>query len=109
MNIQVSGKQMEIGEALPEKVRARLEAVLGKHFQENADTHVVFSHEGAGFRADCTLSADAGTILKSEGIDMDVHRAFETALDRLQKQVRRHKRRLKNHHDKIKTPKGAEI
>lgn len=108
MKVRVSGKQMEIGEALPEKVRSRLEVVIGKHFQGGAETSVVFAREGSGFRADCTTHLDAGVVLKAEGIDMDVHRAFEAALEHLLKQIRRYKRRLKNHHDKAKTPKGVE-
>ncbi len=108
MKVRVSGKQMEIGEALPEKVRVRLESLVGKHFQGGAESVVVFSHEGAGFRADCTTHLDAGVVLKAEGIEMDIHRAFEAAMDHLQKQIRRYKRRLKNHHDKAKTPKGVE-
>src|SRR5271166_4411879 len=107
MKVRVTGKQMEIGEALPEKVRGRLEVVIGKHFQGGAETSVVFSHEGSGFRADCTTHLEAGVVLKSEGVDMDVHRAFEAAVEHLLKQIRRYKRRLKNHHDKAKTPRGV--
>ncbi len=99
---------MEIGEALPEKVRTRLEVVVGKHFQGGAEAIVVFSHEGSGFRADCTTHLDAGVVLKAEGVEMDIHRAFEAAMEHLQKQIRRYKRRLKNHHDKARTPKGVE-
>jgi ribosomal subunit interface protein len=108
MKVRVSGKQLEVGEALPEKVRSRLETVVGKHFQGGAEVNVVFSREGSGFRADCTAHLDAGAVLKAAGIEMDVHRAFEAAVEHLQKQIRRYKRRLKNHHDKAKTPKSVE-
>jgi ribosomal subunit interface protein len=108
MIIRVSGKQVEIGDALPEKVRTRLAGVIERHFKGGAEAQVVFSHEGSGFRADCTTHLDAGVTLKAEGIDMDVHRAFETALLHLEKQIRRYKRRLTNHHEKVKTPKGVE-
>ena len=108
MQVRISGKNFEIGEALPEKVRSRLAAVIGKHFQGGAETTVVFSHEGSGYRADCTTHLDAGVVLKAEGVDGDVHRAFDAALDHLEKQIRRYKRRLKNHHEKAKSPKGAE-
>jgi ribosomal subunit interface protein len=107
MKVRVSGKQMEIGEALPEKVRTRLELVVGKHFQGGAEAIVVFSREGSGFRADCTTHLDAGVVLKAEGVEMDIHRAFEASMEHLLKQIRRYKRRLKNHHDKAKAPKGV--
>lgn len=108
MKVRVSGKQMEIGEALPSKVRSRLEVVVGKHFKGGAEATVVFAHEGSGFRADCTAHLDAGVVLKAEGFDMDVHRAFDLALDHLEKQIRRYKRRLKNHHDRAAASKDAE-
>lgn len=102
MSVRVSGKHLEIGEALPEQVRKRLQSVIGKHFDGGADTHVVFSHEGAGFRADCSTHLDSGVVLKAEGLALDAYRAFDAAVDKLEKQVRRYKRRLKNHHEKTK-------
>lgn len=107
MKVRVSGKNLEIGEALPNSVRSRLEVVIGKHFKGGAEASVVFSHEGNGFRADCTTHLDAGVVLKAEGVDGDVHRAFDDALVHLEKQIRRYKRRLKNHHEKAKSPKGV--
>jgi ribosomal subunit interface protein len=109
MKVRVSGKQLEIGAALPEKVRGRLEVVVEKHFKGGAEATVVFSHEGSGFRADCTMHLDAGVVMKSEGVDGDIRRAFDAALDHLEKQLRRYKRRLKNHHEKAKAPKGAVV
>jgi ribosome hibernation promoting factor len=98
MNIQVSGKRIEIGEALRGKVRARLPAALGKYFDGGMEAHVVFSRERVMYRADCTLHLDTGSVLKSEGEADDAMHAFETALAHLEKQVRRHMRRLKSHH-----------
>jgi ribosomal subunit interface protein len=103
MSVRVSGKQIEIGEALPHKVRLQLETVLAKHFDGGADAHVVFSHEGFGFRADCTAHLDSGVVLKAEGAGKETHDAFETALENLEKQLRRYKRRLKNHHQRAKS------
>jgi ribosomal subunit interface protein len=107
MKVRVSGKQIEIGAALPEHVRQRVEAALVKHFDGRAEAHVVFSHEGFGFRADCTAHLDAGVVLKAEGDAADPHHAFEAALVHLEKQIRRYKRRLRNHHEKAKLPKNA--
>jgi len=107
MKLRVSGKQFEIGEALPEKVRKRLEMAVGKHFDGGAESSVVFSREGFGFRADCTTHLDSGVVLKSEGAAADAYHAFDEAVDRLEKQIRRYKRRLKNHHEKPRAP-GSE-
>jgi ribosomal subunit interface protein len=98
MQLRVSGKQMEIGSALPEAVRVKLEGAIGKHFDGHVEANVVFSHEGAFYRADVTAHLGTGIVLKSEGTGNDAYRAFDGALERLEKQVERHSRKLKNHH-----------
>ena len=103
MNVRVSGKQVEIGTALPGKVRAELETALAKHFDGGAEANVVFSHEGPGFRADSTAHLDSGPVLKAAGTGKDAHAAFAAMLEHLEKQLRRYKRRLKNHHQKGNT------
>lgn len=102
MSVRVSGKQVEIGEALPHKVRQQLETALAKHFDGGAEAHVVFSHEGFGFCAACTAHLDSGTILKAEGSGKAAHEAFDAVFANLEKQLRRYKRRLKNHHLRTK-------
>ncbi|MGH6888163.1 MAG: ribosome hibernation-promoting factor, HPF/YfiA family [Rhizomicrobium sp.] len=109
MKVRVSGKQIEIGSALPDHARQRVETALSKHFDGGAEVNVVFSHEGAGFRADCTAHLDSGAVLKAQGDAPDAHHAFEVALERLEKQVRRYKRKLRNHHEKAKLPKEAGV
>ena len=103
MKVRVSGKQIEIGKALPEQVRKSVSAVIEKHFDGGADAHVVVTKGRSGFRTDCTAHLDSGVMLKSEGEGPDAYRAFEAALEHLEKQIRRYKRRLKNHHEKTKT------
>jgi len=107
MKVRVSGKQIEIGAALPDHVRQRTEAALTKHFDGGGEVNVVFSHEGSGFRSDCTAHLDSGVILKAHGDAADAHHAFDAALERLEKQIRRYKRKLRNHHEKAKLPKDA--
>lgn len=107
MQIRVSGKQIAIGEALPELVRERLSAAIEKHFNGLAEGNVVFAHEGIGYRADCTVHLGAGAVLKSHASGSDPRAAFEGALEHLEKQARRYKRRLKNHHERPKAPKRA--
>jgi ribosome hibernation promoting factor len=103
MNVRVSGKQFEIGTALPEKVRVELETAVAKHFDGGAEASAVFSHEGPGFRADCAVHLDSGPVLKAEGTGKDAYSAFQSVLEHLEKQLRRYKRRLKNHHQKGNT------
>lgn len=105
MRVRVSGKQVQIGETLPVSVRNRLEDVVGKHFDGGAEANVVFSHNGPFLRADCTLHLDSRTVLKSEGEGQDAHQAFDGAFAHLEVQLRRYKRRLKNHHAKAQARK----
>ncbi|MGQ0741676.1 MAG: ribosome hibernation-promoting factor, HPF/YfiA family [Alphaproteobacteria bacterium] len=105
MQIRVSGKQIAIGETLPELVRERLSAAVEKHFDGRAIGHVVFAPEGSGYRADCTLHLSAGAVLKSHAAAAEPRLAFDAVLDHLEKQVRRYKRKLKNHHARARAPK----
>lgn len=102
MRVRVSGKQIKIGETLPAGVRARLEDAVAKLFDGGAEANVVFSHNGPFYRADCTLHLDSSTIIKAEGEGPDAHRAFDTAFLHIESQLRKYKRKLKNHHAKVR-------
>ena len=108
MRVRVSGKQIQIGETLPAGVRARLEDVVAKHFDGGASANVVFSHNGPFYRADCTLHLDSKTVISSQGEGPDAHRAFDAAFLHVEAQLRKYKRRLKNHHAKAHARAGAE-
>ena len=100
MDIRVSGKHIEIGQALPEHVRKELPAAIEKHFGQSSEANVVFAKEGNSFRADCTIHLSSGTTFQAHGAAEDAYRAFGEALEHLEKRVRRYMRRLKNHHDR---------
>jgi len=100
MQIRIAAKQFDIGEALPEKVRAKLTAAISKHFDRAAEAQVTFGKERTTFRADCSVHLSSGTTMQSHGSGPNAYIAFETALDHLEKRVRRYTRRLKNHHDR---------
>ncbi len=78
---------------------------MGKHFDGGAEANVVFSHNGPFYRADCSLHLDSSTVLKSEGEGPDAHRAFDKAYIHLEVQLRKYKRKLKNHHPKARARK----
>ncbi|MEI9994153.1 MAG: ribosome-associated translation inhibitor RaiA [Rhizomicrobium sp.] len=107
MRVRVSGKQIQLGETLPAGVRVRLEETVAKHFDGGADAHVVFSHDGPFYRVACTLHLDSKTIVKSDGEGPDAHRAFDAAFVHIESQLRRYKRKLKNHHAKAAARKRA--
>ena len=100
MQIRIAAIHFEIGETLPDKVRTKLTAAISKHFDRDAEAHVTFAKERVGFRADCSVHLSTGTTMQAHGTGPDAYKAFDSALDRLEKQVRRYTRRLKNHHDR---------
>ena len=100
MHIRIAGKQIEIGEALPRRVRQRLAATVGKHLDRDAEASVTFMKERFGFRADCSVHLSSGAFMRARGTGPDAYKAFDIALDHLQTRLRRYKRRLKNHHDR---------
>src|SRR5678815_2196718 len=98
MQVRVSGKQVEIGGALPEQARTRLTAAVEKHFDRGSSASVVFSRQRTGFHADCSIHLDSGAVLLAEGKGEDAYRALDEMLNHVEAQASRYKRRLKNHH-----------
>jgi len=100
MQIRIAGKQIEIGGALPERVRTKLAAAVEKYFDRAAEAHVTFAKERTGFKAECTVHLSSGAVMQAHGTGPDASIAFDMALEHLAKQVRRYMRRLKNHHER---------
>ena len=99
MQVQVSGKQVDVGEALGSRISQELQDGVGKYFErggENAE--VVVSKDGFGFKVDCWVRLASGEVIVTSGQGGDAHGAFTESLEKLEKRVRRYKRRLKNHH-----------
>ena len=98
MQIKITGKHIDTGEALRNHVENNIEASISKYFERGAETNIIFSKQGHFFRADCTIHLDSGLLIKSSGDNDDIYACFDTALQKAEKQLRRYKRRLKNHH-----------
>lgn len=107
MQLQVSGKQIDVGGALRAHVEKRLNSGVGKYFDRAIDAHVVFSREAHQFRADCTVHVGHGISASSDAAGGDAYGAFDAAAARLEKQLRRTKRRLRNHHQESNGADGA--
>lgn len=102
MDIRVSGHQVETGTALQEHASERLGGVVEKYFERALSSHVTISKAPAGaFRCDIVMHVTHGTILKSQGEAHDAHLALDNAAAKIEKQLRRYKRRLKDRHDRI--------
>ena len=100
MQITVSGKHLEIGTALQEYVLAELESVVTKYFEHAISADVVFSKERHLFKSDIIVNEGTGTniLIKGSANDDDVYSAFDLCSAKIEKQLRRYKRRIKDHH-----------
>jgi ribosomal subunit interface protein len=97
MQVQVSGKHVDVGEALRTRVSDELSISIGKYFDRGGSADVTVGREGHAFRVDCALSLDSGAKLQSHGLGGDAHGAFSAALAKIETRIRRYKRRLKSH------------
>lgn len=100
MDIRVSGHQMETGSALQAHTTDRLDAIVDKYFSRAQSSTVTFGKAPANaFDCNIVLHVNTGLILKSNGRAQDAHQAFDQAADKIEKQLRRYKRRLKGRHE----------
>jgi ribosomal subunit interface protein len=107
MQTQVSGKQIDIGDALRGHVTDRLRGMVAKYFDRAIDSSVVFSREAHLFSADCSVHVGSGIFVQSHGRAAEIYACFDVALERIEKQLRRYKRRLRNHHANQKDRTGG--
>lgn len=99
MQIKISGKHIDVGDALRTHVDDRLLEAVGKYFDRPVDSGVVFSRDGHAFRCDASVHLSTGLTAKAQGTSPEIYAAFDQAAERIEKQIRRHHRRLKDHHN----------
>lgn len=100
MDIRVSGHQVDTGTALQEHAQDRLNTIVEKHFSRAISSHVTLGKAPANaFAADIVMHVNHGLVLKSHGQAHDAHQAFDQAAEKIEKQLRRYKRRLKDRHE----------
>jgi ribosomal subunit interface protein len=104
MHIQVSGKQIDVGDALRAHVEERLEDAVGKYADRPVDATVIFSKDAHEFVADVSVHLSTGLSALAKSRATEIYAAFDAAADRLEKQLRRYKRRLKDHHRSREEP-----
>lgn len=97
MQVQVAGKKLEVGAALQERIAFGLEARVSKYFNRTGEAFVTVSKPGWAFNVDCSIHLPSGVTLQAHGEGDDGYQAFEMALDKIEKRVRRYKNRLRNH------------
>ncbi len=98
MRIQINGKHIEVGEALSKHVEDRLLGSVDKYAERPTDATITFSKDRHEFLCDVSMHLSTGMIAQAKGRHSEVYEAFERATDHLETQLRRYKRRLKDHH-----------
>jgi ribosomal subunit interface protein len=109
MPLRVSGKNLDIGEALRNRVNARVADAMEKYFDGGFSGHVTVAKDGFGFRTECAVHLDSGVTLHTEGMAADAYASADQAALRIEKRLRRYKRRLKGHSVAAKADGGAGV
>ncbi len=104
MRYQISGKQIDIGEALQTHVKAEMGEVVEKYAQRPTECIVVFSKAAHEFVCEAVIHLSTGLNAQAKGSANEIYAAFEAARERLDKQLRRYKRRIRSHHSDRKGP-----
>jgi len=97
MQITVSGKQVELSDALRTRVSQALDTIAGKYFDHALEAHVTFSRARSFFTCDINVHAGPGLTLRGEGEAADAHSAFDDAAEHIAKRLRRYRRRVNEH------------
>ena len=98
MQYQITGKQIDIGEALRTHVRNSLDDVVGKYAGRPTDAQVIFSKSGHEHVCEATVHLSTGLTAQAKAHATEIYAAFDSCADKMEKQLRRYKRRLKDHH-----------
>ncbi|WP_158965955.1 ribosome hibernation-promoting factor, HPF/YfiA family [Chachezhania sediminis] len=98
MRYTIAGHQIDIGTALQEHVETELDTVIAKYAGRPTDANIIFSKSGHQFVCETTLHLSTGLTAQAKGMAGEIYAAFEACAEKLDKQLRRYKRRLKDHH-----------
>ena len=97
MALRVSGKNIDLGEALRTKMVERITGVVAKFFSGTMSGHLTVTQEGTGFLTDCILHLSSGVDVQAHAMAYDAYLSADKLADIIEKRLRRYKQRLKDH------------
>jgi len=97
MPFRVSGKNIDVGDALRQRINERIAQAMSKYFDGGYSGHVTVTRDGFGFRTECAIHLDSKITLHAEGTAADAYASADQAALRVEKRLRRYHRRLKDH------------
>lgn len=98
MRYQITGKQIDVGESLQQHVKDELAAMIGKYSDRPTDAQIVFSRNAHEHVCEATVHLSTGLTAQAKAHATEIYAAFDACGEKMEKQLRRYKRRLKNHH-----------
>ncbi|MEX0282752.1 MAG: ribosome-associated translation inhibitor RaiA [Arenibacterium sp.] len=104
MRYQISGKQIDIGEALQTHVKTELDEAVKKYAERPTDAIVIFSRSAHEYVCEATVHLSTGLTASAKSHATEIYAAFEGCTEKMEKQLRRYKRRLKDHHKDRREP-----
>ncbi|MEE9427660.1 MAG: ribosome-associated translation inhibitor RaiA [Paracoccaceae bacterium] len=104
MQYQISGKQIDIGEALQAHVQTELNDIVGKYAGRPTDATIIFSKSAKEFVCEATVHLSTGLTAQAKAHAHEIYSAFDLCGEKMDKQLRRYKRRLKDHHKDRQQP-----
>jgi ribosomal subunit interface protein len=104
MRYQISGHQIDIGDALQTHVETELDAVVAKYAERPTDATVIFSRNAHEYVCEAVVHLSTGLTAQAKAHATEIYAAFDACASKMEKQLRRYKRRLKDHHRTRKEP-----
>ncbi len=97
MPLRVSGRNINVGPALQQRISDRVDEATSKYFRGGYSGHATVGRDGFGFRTECVLHLDSGELLEAAGMAADAYESADEAAARIETRLRRYKRRRKDH------------
>jgi ribosomal subunit interface protein len=98
MLYQINGKQIDIGEALQTHAKSVVDAIAAKYAERPTDATIIFSRSANEFVCEVSVHLSTGITAQANAHDHEIYASFDAASEKVEKQLRRYKRRLKDHH-----------
>lgn len=106
MKIQISGQHLDLGGSLRAYVDEKLVDAVSKYVDNAIEAQALFRREASMYHCQCSVHVGSGIDVQAEAEGPDIYGSFDTTVERLAKQLRRDKRRRRNHHTRMPTAEG---
>ena len=97
MTFRVSGKNLDIGDALRDRINGRIAEAVNKYFDGGYSGHLTLMRDGFGFRSECAIHLDSKITLHADAMAPDAYASADQTASRIERRLRRYHRRLKDH------------